>query len=75
MSKPFYRVRIKNGIKLDLKHRRLMAQRVKDYKGDTIFNHSWKSKACAEREAHWIECVTGVPMEVGEYFPVSMKVL
>lgn len=75
MSKPFYRVRIKNDIKLEPKHRKIMAQRVKDFKGDKIFNHSWGSKACAAREAHWIQIHTGVPMEVGEYFPVSMKVL
>jgi hypothetical protein len=67
MSDKFYRVRIKRDLKLEIKHRRMLVQRVKDSQGDGIFSRSWYDKKAANREARLIESQTGVPMEVGEY--------
>jgi hypothetical protein len=67
MSEVFYRIRIPNSLKLDMKHRRILVQRVKDQTSESIFEKTWRDKSAALREVNKISKNTGVHLEVGEY--------
>lgn len=73
MSENFYRIRIANSLKLDMKHRRILVQRVKDHADEAIFEKTWHDKSAALREAKKLSTQTGVHLEVGEY-QKAMKV-
>ena len=67
MSEFFYRIRISNSLKLDMKHRRILVHRVKDQTNESIFEKTWRDKSAALREVNEISKKTGVHLEIGEY--------